>query len=137
MKIYNEEKMKEIRNKLGLEYMSYDDMCHFLFNKIMNKEEEFCKEHFRIISEGSSRTAYSIINADAVMKISYCMENYEEEVCLQGAIENRMFEKYSEEELCYEIYGFSDNYGVIFCQELETYLSNEKLIDYGLEDLYE
>lgn len=137
MKIYNEEKMEEIRSKLGLEYMSYDDMCYFLFCKIMSREKTFCKKHFRIINEGSSRTAYSIINADAVMKISHYMENYEKEVCLQGAIENRMFEKYSEEELCYEIYGFSDNYGVIFCQELETYLSSENLIDYGLTDLYE
>lgn len=137
MKIYNEEKMEEIRSELGLEYMSYDDMCYFLFNKIMSSEETFCKKHFRIINEGSSRTAYSIINADAVIKISHYMENYEKEICLQGAIENRMFEKYREEELCYEIYGFSDNYGVIFCQELETYLSSENIIDYGLTDLYE
>lgn len=137
MKIYNEEKMKEIRSELGLEYMSYDDMCYFLFNKIVSGEETFYKKHLRIINEGSSRTAYSIINADAVIKISHYMENYEKEVCLQGAIENRMFEKYNEEELCYEIYGFSDNYGVIFCQELETYLSSENLIDYGLTDLYE
>lgn len=137
MKVYNEEKMQEIRSKLGLKHMSYDEMCYFLFNVFINHENfEFYKDNFNVINEGSARTAYSIKNADAVIKISHDMEDYDKEVCLQGAIEHRMFEEYKEEDLCYEIYGFSNNYGVIFCQELETYLSNENIINYGLMDLY-
>lgn len=135
MKIYNKERISEVREKLKLEILSYDDMCKFIFNSI-SKNYTFCKNNFSMINEGSARAAYSIKGTDVVVKVSYYMEDYDKEVCLQGAIEQRAFEKYKDHDLCYEIYGFSDNCGLVFCQELESQLTLENVLDYGLKDLY-
>lgn len=136
MKIYNQEKMNEIRKKLKLEDLSYDEMCKFIFNSISN-QTKFYKYNFTYIDEGSSRAAYGIDDFDVVVKMSFNIEDYDKEVCFQGIIEQRTFEQYKDHSLCYEIYGFSDNCGLVFCKRLEDYLSLETINRHELVSLYD
>lgn len=137
MKIFNEVKMQEIRAALGFEHLSYDEMCERVFDSTINREDkDFFRKNFTFIGEGSDRVAYSLDKIEAVVKVDFNIENYENEVSLQGAIEKRVYEKFKDYDSCYEIYGFSDNCGVIFCQELESCLTDVTILDYGLTDLY-
>lgn len=137
MYIYNKEKIELLRKKLDLENLSYDEMCKFLFIALTRKDKkEYRDKIFTDIGVGSSRQAFLIKDLSIVIKISYWMIDYDNEICFQGAVEKNMYEQYKEEDLCYEIYGISNNYGIIICEELDTNFSLSNLYDYGLDSLY-
>lgn len=137
MYIYDYEKIKQVKETLEVTNMTDNELCKFLYEIFTrNDQTDFCKEHFIFLGEGSARCAYLLKNTDIVIKFGMLIEDYESEICFQGAIEKNMYDKYCKNELCYKIYGISDNYGIIFCEKLETDLSLSNLIDYGLDDIY-
>lgn len=137
MYIYNKEKIELLRKKLKLEELSYDEMCKFLFTMLAREgNKEYKNKNFTEIGTGSSRQAFLVKDLSIVIKISYEMINYDKEICFQGAIEKNMYEQYKDNELCYEIYGISNNCSIIICEELDTDFSISNLYDYGLDNLY-
>lgn len=134
MYIYNEEKIKNVKEILKLNDCSDDKMCEIIFNKL--RDVKAFKEYFTYINEGSDRAAYRLKETDIVIKINLSLPNYNDGLCFQGAIEKEMYEKYKDNDLCYEIYGISDNYSIIFCEYLDTDFSPLNLLNLNSLDLY-
>lgn len=132
MYVYNQEKINVVKEKLGFENLSNDELCKEIFKMVSERK---IPNNFMSIDYGSARSAYWLEDTDIVIKVSYLIEDYDNEICFQGDIERYTYEKYKENKMCYNIYGMSDNCAVIICEELDTELSVENLMEYGLDDL--
>lgn len=118
--ILNNKKMNEIKDYLEL------DSIKDLFDIYKIGEQCVLEEKVYYIDCGSDRTAFGLIDMPVVIKLSnemwfcYEEENFEPIIDFQGAIELEVYKQYKDRGALVEIYGASDDYCIIYEEEVET-----------------